>query len=280
MEDKKYDTLVLAGGGVKGFTILGALQAIYDKNLIDDIKTYIGTSIGAIICYLVAIGYTPVEIIVSVYGNRWLEKMKHFNLVALINGNGATSFTSLHESLEKLTINKIGKLLTLAKLKEEFGKTLICTTYNATLCKTEYLGPDNYPDLPCLTALRMSGNLPLIFDRFKYMDNFYLDGGISDNFSIAKGVEIGTNVIGVYLEVDEQTLRDEPEDGMINYFFRLLQIPILQATRYKVDLVKNQCVVIPIRGKKLGNTMSFDINSKDRLDMFSAGYNEVRDFLK
>lgn len=275
-----YDTLVLSGGGVKGFHILGATQALLDSQMLTDVKTYVGTSIGAIISYMLAIGYTPIEIVVSVHVNKWLERVQNFNLVAMINGNGATSFTSIYDSLEKMTLNKIGRLLTLKKLEEEFGKTLICTTYNMTTCNIEYLGPDNYPDLPCLTALRMSANIPLVFERFKYMDNFYVDGGLGDNFPISKGVEIGGKVIGVHLEISEQSLKDEPEDGLLAYFVRLLQVPIIQSTKFRSESVQDKSVIIPIRTPKLRNALKFDIDSKTRLEMFSNGYNCVKNFLE
>jgi len=273
-----FDTLVLSGGGIKGFCLLGGVQSAMDLGLLKNINTYVGTSVGAIIGYLLAIGYTPIEIIVGLYTNRWLEKMQHFNLVAMINGNGATSFTNLNEALEKLTLAKIGRLLTLGKLKEMFGKTLICTTYNMTVCTVEYLGPDNHPDLPCLTALRMTANIPLVFDRFKYMDNYYVDGGLADNFPIIKGVEIGQKVLGIYLEIKENSLRDDPEDGMMTYFLRLLYIPMIQGSKSRIEQVKDKCVAIPISGE-MRNIIEFDIKSKTRLDMFSDGYESVKNFL-
>ena len=59
-----YSTLLLSGGSVKTFASIGALQYLYDKNLICNVETLVGTSAGAILCYLLAIGYTPGEIMV------------------------------------------------------------------------------------------------------------------------------------------------------------------------------------------------------------------------
>lgn len=275
-----YDTLVLPGGGLKGFCLLGSIQACLDSGLLFDVKNYVGTSIGAILSYLFAIGYTPVEIMVAIYTNKWLERMQHYNLVAMINGNGATTFTHLQEALEKLTVNKIGQFITLGKLKEKYGKTLICVTYNMSTCTTEYLGPDNYPDLPCITALRMSCNIPLIFDRFVYMDQYYIDGGISDNFPIKKGEEIGEKILGIHLKITEKSLQDNPEDGLVFYFLRLLQIPIVQATKYKVESASDKCTVIPVDTGELKASFEFDVKSKVRLDMFSMGYNAVKNWLE
>lgn len=278
MEIKNYDTLVLSGGGVKGFHLLGAIQGLIDNQMLNNIKTYIGTSVGAFIAYLLIIGYTPVEIIVYLHLNKWIEKLQTLDFTCVINGDGIVNFSVLHEALEKFTIDKLGYYPTMGKLKEKLGKTLICTTYNTTQCITEYIGPDNYPDLPCLAALRMSANIPLIFDRYKYMDNYYIDGGISDNFSIIKAEELGENIIGIYLEIPEQSLQDHPKDGVISYFLKLLYIPIIQSTKYKIQNSKKS-TIIPIKSGDIMGMTEFSVNNKTRLDMFSSGYSSVKNFL-
>ena len=47
-----YDTLVLSGGSSKGIIILGCIQYLVDNYLLKGIETYIGTSVGSIICFL------------------------------------------------------------------------------------------------------------------------------------------------------------------------------------------------------------------------------------
>ena len=54
-----YNSLVLSGGAVRGLAIIGALQYAYDNFLLKNVKFFFGTSVGAIICYLLVIGYTP-----------------------------------------------------------------------------------------------------------------------------------------------------------------------------------------------------------------------------
>jgi predicted acylesterase/phospholipase RssA len=275
MED--YDTLVLSGGGAKGFYLLGAIQSAMDIGLLANVKTYMGTSIGGIISYLLIIGYTPVEILVSIHTNNWFEKIQFLNIVSLVNCNGATSFAPLQEALEKMTIDKIGRYMTLGKLRDEYGKSLICTTYNMTKCQTEYLGPDNYPDMPCLTALRMSANIPLVFDRFKYMDCFYLDGGLTDNFPIIKADSLGGKVFGINLNVKEDTMKDIPEEGILSYVLKLNMIPRIHSIKSEVSRASERCKVINLVTDDLLSPVEFNVNSKTRLEMFSKGYNAVKE---
>lgn len=276
--EKEYDTLVLSGGGIKGFYLLGAIQALMDFKKILKINTFIGTSIGSIICYLLIIGYTPIEIVVSLYQNKWLEKLSHFNIVTLTDGFGAVSFTMINEALENLTISKIGKLLTLQQLQDMFHKKLICVTYNMTICTTEYISCETYPEMPCLIALRMSSNIPIIFEKFQYMDCFYVDGGISENFPIIKGEEIGSNVLGLLLDSNEKDFKYESKDGIVNYLTKLLQIPMTQLLKNQLSRVSSKSTIIKIQTNLSKNPIDFNVDSKLKLEMFSEGYTSVKFF--
>jgi predicted acylesterase/phospholipase RssA len=138
MSNKEYDTIVISGGALKGFAVLGCLQCLVDQQKLNAIKKYIGTSIGAIISYLLCIGYTPIEIMVHLCKNDWMKKMANFDILKAVNGGGALSFSIINELLEKMTIEKIGRLLTLGELHQTFGKELICCTFN-------FIVPDEGP---------------------------------------------------------------------------------------------------------------------------------------
>lgn len=274
-----YDTLVVPGGGMKGFILLGCLQYCIDNNIIQSVKKFIGTSVGAILCYLLCIGYSPVEIITYLHLNKYIEKTSNFNIIDMINSKGAVTFNHIQEALEKMTIEKIGKFLTLGKLKEEFGKELYCVTYNMSVCSTEYINCNTHPDMPCLTALRMSCNLPLVFERFKYMENYYIDGGVSDNFPIEKAKEIGGKILGLELKINEKAFKDEPSEGMMSYLLKIFQIFSINSITKNYNINEN-CCLIPLETTDVLNAFDFSINSKIKLDMFSSGYESSKKFFK
>ena len=278
---ENYDTLVLSGGSSKGLVILVALQYGYDNYLLDEIKTYIGTSAGAITCFLLAIGYTPMEIISYICTNQLMEKLQHFNLVAMINNLGALSFTSIYEQLEKMTIDKIGYLPTFTDLHQKMNKTLICVTYNLTLNQTEYLSFDTTPDLPCLIALKMSSNLPLIFENFKYGSYYYIDGGVTDNFAIDKGDSLGKKVLGIYIDPDKKDDYGENNNelNIIKYIYTLMFIPISQTIKYKLQQISERCHVIKLTHDKT-SLFDFNINSVEKLEMFSSGYQQTKEIFE
>lgn len=273
-----FDTLVLCGGGMKGVITLGALQYAIDQYLIQSVTKYIGTSIGAVICYLLIIGYTPIEIIVQLCTAK-LESFKFFDVFSMTQGKGAMSFNSIQEYLEKMTVEKIGKFVTLGELKTKFRKDLICTTYNITDHKVEYLGPDNCPDLPCITALKMTTNLPLVFEKFKYMGKYYIDGGIADNFPIKMALtdkDEAKKVLGIV------TFSSQNFDtsNILAYSYDLLNIPINELTRKTIDEIANHCQILKIDTKNGLRAFDMNVSSTDKLNMFSRGYKKAKKFFK
>lgn len=268
-----FDTLVLAGGSSKGILTLGALQYAYDNYILKKINIYIGTSSGSIICFLLLIGYTPIEIITYLCTNQLLEKLQNFNIVAMLNGNGAISFSSIYEQLEKMTIEKLGFLPTFNDIKNMFNKTLICVTYNLSDDKTEYISYLNNPNLPCLIALKMSSNLPLIFEKYKYGDKYYVDGGISDNFAIDIGDKYGNKILGLLINEDEKI--NNLDENILEYIYKLIFIPISQNTEYKLLNCSKKCKIIRLDYPKL-KFFNFNIKSKEKLNIFSSGYEQMK----
>jgi predicted patatin/cPLA2 family phospholipase len=273
-----YDTLVLAGASTKGLITLGAIQYAYDNHMLKNLQTYIGTSSGAMICYLLAIGYTPVEIMVYICTNQLMEKMQHFNIVAMIQGRGATSFNAIQEQLEKMSIAKIGYLPTLNDLKLKHDKILICVTHNITENCAEYLSWETHPHLPCITALRMSSNLPLIFENYKYGHCMYVDGGISDNFAIDIAEKKGTKIMGIMLAVEGGNFSNEPDINTLEFIYKLMFVPINQYIEYKIHNASDKCRIVRLNHNKL-KFFQFDVSSSIKLDMFSSGFEQMKKIL-
>lgn len=278
MENSEFDSLVLSGGSINGIITLGALQYLKDKNLINNIKVFVGTSIGAVICYLIIIGYTPVEIIVYLCTHyKLFEKMKCINIVNATRGEGAVSFSGISEELEKMTINKIGKLLTLKDLEIQFEKTFICVTYNTSKSRPEYLCSEKYPDLPCLSALRMSCNLPLVFESYKYGDSFYVDGGLTSNFPLDIAEKYGKKVIGISLSYN--MAEDNPNNNFLEFIYKLLYVPIAQSIFHRIQNKAITTTVVEIETGTM-DFFNFDVNAKTKLEMFSKGYEDIKKFFE
>ncbi len=274
MSNKIYDTLVLSGSSIKGFAFLGALQYLYENNKLN-IDNYIGTSAGAIISYLLIIGYTPIEIFLDICTNQTIEKMQHFNIVAILQGKGAISFNIIRDHLERMTINKIGFLPTIQELKTKFNKNLTCVTYNLTEQKPEYITSETHPTLPCITALHMSSNLPLVFEHFKYGHSFYIDGGICNHFAIKLGESIGNNTIGLVIDGKHTKVNPDIETDVLEYIYNLMWVPIIQSMEEQISGINtDKTTVVRIDGSNR-KCFDFDMKPNVKMDLFSSGWSQI-----
>lgn len=272
-----YDTLVLSGGAVNGIIMLGALQYYKDKGLLAEIKTYVGTSVGAIINYLLIIGYTPVEIIVYLcINNQVFQKLKYFDINSGCRGDGATTFLHIAEYLERMTTDKIGRLITMRDVKTLYGVNFICTTFNVTKSKTEYISSETHPDIPCLSVLRMSANIPLVFETYKYGNSFYVDGGVCDNFPLKTGEENGSKVLAIaVVQQPEVDVDVYPQKNMLMYVHRLLTAMCREMISQKIENKADTSHVVLLDTMNGLDLLNFNVDSKHKLDMFSFGYNQI-----
>ncbi len=277
MEPKKFDTLVLGGGGAKCIATLGALQYLYDNSCVADVKKYIGTSAGSMIGLLLAVGYTPIEIIVHTCIQRIPESFLPIDFMALIHGRGAIPFEKIESQLRAMLKEKTGRdKFTLSEIRTEFAKTLIACTYNMTTNKCEYLSPDTHPDLDVVTAVRMSSSLPIVFDECVHGGCVYLDGGLADNFPIVAADEsdcvFGCAIFTVYDKLCAQ-----------NKLLGLIRILTTVSANFYIDRIISKFSdthsILRIKLENVG-TLDFDQTPTIQLDLFSTGYNCCKAFFK
>jgi predicted acylesterase/phospholipase RssA len=264
-----YNTLVLGGGAVKAIATLGALFYLQEVKQTDFIENYVGTSAGAIICYLSCIGYTPFEIIRFLCMSNLFEEIQNLRLANILERRGVLNYYVIHDHLEKLTLNKIGYLPTLSDIRNRYGKNLTVVTFNLTKGVPEYLSAKTNPNLPCLTALRMSSNIPLLFDRFFYNNYEYIDGGFVDNFPInhLQGPEY--KIIAIRLNPSSEI--DTTKMGQFQYLMKVMMSPH-QYLNSKEN--PEQSAVIMIHTDT--NSFEFNLTVARRLNIFSQGYQAAK----
>lgn len=270
-----FDTLVLGGGGMKCIATLGAVQYIYDNNDTEKIKKFVGTSAGAIISLLLAVQYTPIEIIVYICTQNVSESLLPADIFSLVKGNGAIMFEKVENHIRNMIYKKISRnSITLKELYDEYGKTLVCCTYNMTKNICEYVSKDTHPDLDCVTAVRMSSSIPIVFDDCVIDGDLYLDGGIVDNFPITivddKPTVFGCTIYTKYDSLDRNKLL-----GLIRIVTSISANFYIQRT---INTYKN-AKILTINLQNV-DVLDFEQSSLSKLDLFSKGYNSCAEIFK
>ncbi len=183
----EIDTLCMSGGGIKGFSFVGALDYLSNTNYIDikKIVKFVGTSAGSILALMLTIGYTPVELGDFVIDFDF-KKMEHDILVenvflkfGICNGE---RFEFILKSFlkRKLGVDDIN----FKNLYQVTKKTLVIIGTNFTKCCEEAFSWEHTPSMSVITAVRISCSIPVFFTPVLYKGSYYVDGGVKNNFPI------------------------------------------------------------------------------------------------
>ncbi|MCP4523836.1 MAG: hypothetical protein GY828_06495 [Candidatus Gracilibacteria bacterium] len=256
---EKY-SLALGGGAARGFIHIGILQYTEEQNI--EIGEVSGTSMGAIIAGLIALGKTSEEITIIA---------KEINYLKLID-------LDLKKGLLK------GKKV-LKKLDEIFGDHTIQDAkiplrIVATCVET---GQKHiFSSGKISDAVRASLSLPGIFIPHKIGDFSYIDGGITCNLPM--DVLEGKNIIGVSalktmtgeLSSRRKIFGIEFNKGFFNLNYQIMHRTIVLMMKqnedhsYNVSKNNNSFLLSPDFGK-------LDYYSFDKIDDFvKLGYQEAK----
>ncbi|PFX91634.1 patatin [Bacillus mycoides] len=245
-----FKNLVFEGGGVKGIAYVGVLKVLEEKAILKNIERVGGTSAGAVIALIVALGYTHEEI------KNTLEEM---NLESFMDGNfGAIGDTVrllsnkhgffkgeafekwLEEIIHKKTQNKD---ITFNQFKEipEY-KDLYVQGTNLSTHRVETFSADNaeYGDMKIKDAIRISMSIPFFFEAVKRKDHYYVDGGVLSNYPVRL--------------FDRERFVTKPEHATTTEFYEMLNKQNRPGNKY----VYNK------------ETLGFRVDSKDAIDVFSG----------
>lgn len=283
----EYDTLVISGSAIKLFTELGGVQCAYDEFLLSSVTNYIGTSSGAILNFLLSIGYSPVEITVYVLTNPSIfSNIENLNFYSMIHGSGGATFDTIYEHLERLSILKLGYVPTMLDLKEKHGINLVCVAYNRTKKEVEYLSSSTHPDLLSIMAVKMSSNLPFVFEECKYGNDSYIDGGVVDNFAIKHAESVGEKILGVYVDnkiENSQSISNKKsmtDSNFFEYLYEMIFIPIQYLQEKQIKEATSKTTIVKLDNEHNILFFDFKIDTKTKLDMFSSGYKQMKEFLQ
>lgn len=184
MIEKRKINLILQGGGIKGLAYIGALRCFEENNYM--IKNVAGTSVGAIIGSLIIAGYNSYElenIINSLNINNLLMRN---TIEAKIKNKGIYSINNLENILEKLLLKKNIRCFKDIKVGKYYKATFISTSlkYKRIFVlpydlKKINIDPDSFS---VAKAAVMSASIPIFYEPCKVNNDYFFDGGISDNF--------------------------------------------------------------------------------------------------
>lgn len=290
-----YADLVCKGGGVKGIALVGALLYFEEYGYIW--KKVAGTSVGAIVASLVAVGYTAKEIydIMLKIDYREFADKNTLQSIPLI-GPPISLFYSkgIHagDYIENFLSEKF----------EQNGKKYFKDIYENGESKLKVIASDvtrhklivlpddlveyniNPMEFEIAKAVRMSLSIPFFFEPVilnkKGNPSYIVDGGLLSNFPIwifdvSDRPRWPTFGLNLYNNVQSS---NSNHHGLISYLMDVIETSL--STNEEIYFKDCDCVRI-VNIPTLGiSTINFDITKEEMTSLFNSGYNSAKSFLK
>ncbi|MCH1626608.1 patatin-like phospholipase family protein [Fredinandcohnia quinoae] len=285
---------VFSGGGIKGFALIGAYQAIEERGYI--FQRLAGTSAGSLIAALIAAGYTSSEIIkfmdelevsdlldprrtilptplakwlmvywrLGLYKGDALEKW----ITTKLAQKGVYTFKDLPPNSLRIIASDLtnGKILVLPNDLERYG-----------------IIPESFS---VAKAVRMSCSLPYFFEPVRLKDhngnNVIVDGGVLSNFPIWLFDEEQTlkkrPVLGIKLSADSQNQKKNKINNAIDLFGALFEtMKNAHDARYISRRHERNIIFIPMEA---GLTTDFGLTDEKKLALTKIGKERAEHFFR
>ena len=274
----KIKNLVIGGGGPSGISFVGVLNVLNENNILDNVQTYIGTSVGSFICLLLIIGYPILDIRDFCYNFDFYKLKNEIDINILLTEFGFHNNDKLAYVIKRLITNKgYSYDITFKELYDITTKKLIISATCLNNHKICYFDYTNKPDMPIWIAIIMSSCIPIIFQPVKYEEYYYVDGGILDNFPIHLVNDEISETIGIAC-IDECFFNPKKNeiDDILKYLFTLIKCTVQGKVEEKIRKHIDHIILINIQHTDLSN---FSLSLEDKKIYFNYGYEKAMEYI-
>ncbi len=248
--------LCMSGAGIFSISFLGALSLID----LSDIDVMCGSSAGGVIAGLMCIGFTTDDIYKIVYTLN-LSDFQNISIDNLLTRFGLDNMSKIHQFFVALMMEKkINAGITLLELYKKTKKTIIITGSCLNTGEVEYFSWKTTPNMPLITAMKITMAFIGIFTPIVYNGSHYSDGALFDFFPmnhILREYKVTQKDYVFGLSMKTSSYRIDKISGFGEYMYALFS-----------GLGKNYCDYMTYTDNKrlniLSNDYVCDYNSKNK----------------
>jgi predicted acylesterase/phospholipase RssA len=286
-EDSKIQSIVLSGGGPVGFSMYGALKESNKSGFWDlkNIETIYGTSVGAILGVIISLNYDW-EILDDYLINRPWQQIFKFDMSNLINAIHQKGIYDINIMKDIFTPLFNGKDIPLdITMADYYEKTKIEFHFYTTEInnlETEYIDISHHthPEWKLLDAVYASCCLPILFLPLQIGDEYYIDGGLYNNYPIQNSLDkhlIDESIFGITTEFNLSNKIDEKSNLFDYMVFIIHKILLKKVLNNKMPKIKNEIKISNSRNILLDifNTAS---SKEERLNLINMGVKKWGEF--
>lgn len=275
------ETVVFAGGGVRGLAYVGALQALRDERGIDfgarspALRTVVGVSVGTLFALMVALAYSVAEI-TSVGATMRQSDVMATDPVRLLSGElSLDNGLKLRAMVESLLARKgVAADVTFEELFAHTSIAFHLIVTDLTTASVVHVSEKTHPHLSVVTAMVASMTLPLVYPPVLAPDgHLWVDGGVMENFPMTRYAPL------TLLGFDFRVNADFKPETLLSYLTRVLyvqQVPLDAVAWGLMSKAHQRACVIIDTGNVTALQNLADLSPDTREALLRAGADAVR----
>jgi predicted acylesterase/phospholipase RssA len=238
------ENIVINGGGSLILNMYGALKQSNKLKMweYDKIKSYYGTSAGAILGLLMAIRFDWDDLDNFIINRPWQNVLK-FNVLEIYDyyvNNGIADKNFMYDFFTPLFKAKDLEIdMTFAQLTEQLKTNLHVYATNFTTFEIKEFSAELTPDVKVIDAVYASSAVPIAFRPIKIGEEIYIDGSIYINYPLVKCLEKNINpqtIFGIKNKLSNDAYSMKEEMTMFEYMSQILNMLL---TKTQVETPKD-----------------------------------------
>lgn len=282
--------IVFSGGGPVGFPQFAAMKYLVDASYVDltNIKSIYCTSAGCFNGIVFALKYDLEQIYKYLLERPWEKEFDIKPSTAIFNifnSKGIYDTTFFEKILHPVLLGaNLDINITLNEFYNHTEVDLHFFTSEFNTLKSVDINHKDFPDLKLIDALHMSSGLPLIFTPYTDSNNYYVDGGLMNNFPLDNCIK-NNNIENTDSILAFKNLNDGNYINLLNSDSDISQIVITMIRKLTKLLAvpqnENVTYTINIYTKGINlESMIKMLQKENRLQLLESGVEYSRLFLE
>lgn len=280
-EKDKIKHIVINGGGPLLLNMYGALKQANQLKIWnhEDIKSYYGTSAGAILGTIMALKYDWSELDNYIINRPWQHVLK-FNVLEIYDyyaNNGITDQKFIYEIFSPLFKAKdIDVNVDMATFRDITGTSLYFYATELSSFNVKEFSADATPTIKVLDAVYASSALPILLKPIEIDGNIYIDGSVYMNYPIAKCIERNgelNTILGIKNVWPKKQILKMENMNMFNYLSHTMNMLFIKSQTQELCADKEQILEIKISSQieDLSNFFKMASSSEERKRAIDRG---------
>ena len=173
--------LILGGGAMGYYSMLGQLARLEDQNELHDVEALSGASCGSLALFMYAIHRGNTREMLEKSMELDIPRVTKPSLMSIIEKFGFIRTRTLKQELRKFSMEKMKiKNPTMAQVAEFSKLDLYIPAFCVTTGRTEYFSNITHKDFKIFDIISASVAVPLLFSAQKINKKLYVDGALEE----------------------------------------------------------------------------------------------------